>query len=205
MFDKILDEPLISKRHVTADLESRICLELRRGERLLWAGQPRPYLFARKFWGTAILGLVWTACTAPFLFFTDTVMQSARVQSGEGIVGALIPLMLVAIGLLIIRSPFWMRRTAKRTCYALTDRRATLWEAGWFKSVEVRSYGPESLTGMYRVEYAGGGDLVLAKERVTRPNCDGVQSVSTRHGFMGIENVREVEELLRRALLATDG
>ena len=62
-----------------------------------------------------------------------------------GAFGVLFPLFglpFVMVGVGMLSSPFWLRRRAKRTCYALTDRRAILWEAGWFGSVEVRSYGP---------------------------------------------------------------
>ena len=71
-----------------------------------------------------------------------------------------IPFVLIGLGMLT--SPFWAVRRAKRTCYALTDRRAILWEAGWFGRIEVRSYGPADLTRLRRVEYAdGNGDLVF--------------------------------------------
>ena len=60
------------------------------------------------------------------------------------------------------------------------------------------------LTKTYRVEYPGGGDVVFDEVYAIRPEIDCAPSSSVRHGFMGIENVREVENLLRRTLLANE-
>jgi hypothetical protein len=204
LFDRSLDEPLAGKCGASAKIETLARSELRRGERLLWVGQPRPKLFARQARGAVILGLVWTAFSTVFFTVAVSGMLSGSVRSVYDPI-AFLPPLLVLLGLAVLSTPFWMRRQAKRTYYALTDRRAILWEPAYFKAVEVRSYGAEALTGVYRVEYPGGGDLVLVEDHVIRPDNEGTRISTTKHGFMGIENVREVEELLRRMVLRTDG
>ena len=89
----------------------------------------------------------------------------------------------------------------RRIHYALTDRRALIWEPGWFRYT-VRSYAREALGRMVRVDRTGGaGDLVFEEYYTRSTDSDGMSS-TTRHqrGFMGIDGVREVEELVRLTL-----
>jgi hypothetical protein len=113
----------------------------------------------------------------------------------------------VAVGLGMLGSPFWMWRRARRTCYALTERRAILWEPGWFGSVDVRSYGPDDLGKTHRVQRRdGGGDLVFEEVVTLHRRHDGHRSANVRrHGFLGVDDVRDVEQRLRRTLLSGDG
>ncbi len=91
----------------------------------------------------------------------------------------------------------------RRIHYALTDRRALIWEPGWFRDrYTVRSYAREALGRMVRVDRTGGaGDLVFEEYYTRSTDSDGMSS-TTRHqrGFMGIDGVREVEELVRLTL-----
>jgi hypothetical protein len=190
------------------ELDARVRSELGDGERLLWVGQPRPGRFARSAIPIVLFGIPWTAF-ALFWMATASGVWFGGFK-GAGGVGALfacfplfgLPFVLVGLGML--SSPYWLWRRAKRTCYALTDRRAILWQAGWFGSVEVRSYSPAELTRISRTEHAdGSGDLVFEEVLSLGRDSDGHRTTrTTRHGFMAISNVREIEELLRKALLS---
>jgi hypothetical protein len=106
----------------------------------------------------------------------------------------------------MLSSPYWYRRKANRTCYALTDRRAILFEASVFGSVEVRSYRPQALSKMIRREDADGtGDLIF-EEPIRVQNGTRTRSAvgALGHGFLGIDNVREIEELVKKALLSEE-
>src|SRR5262245_34488753 len=62
----------------------------------------------------------------------------------------------------ILRTAFRGTWDRKQVVYALTDRRAILWEPEPFGGVAVRSYGPADLTELRRVEHPGDiGDLVF--------------------------------------------
>jgi hypothetical protein len=110
----------------------------------------------------------------------------------------------VLIGLAMFASPWWAARKARRTCYAITNRRAIIWDAGWWGRMEVRSYEPSGLGRIVRTEYADGcGDLVFEEIVSYGRDSDGDRTSRTiRHGFLAIENVREVEDLLRKTLLS---
>jgi hypothetical protein len=190
--------PLFNDSSLPADLSVQVRNELRDGERLLWVGQPRPGRFARQAGCVVLFAIPWTAFA--IFWMANALFPGAGGQGqGGGALDwcfALFGLPFVLIGLLLLSSPYWVIRHAKRTCYALTDRRAILRKPGLLGGIEVRSYGPAELTKLHRVDYSDGvGDLVFEEVKVGADG-DGTQ----RHGFLAIDNVRKVEELLRKAL-----
>ncbi len=72
-----------------------------------------------------------------------------------------------------------------------------------FGSTEVRSVWPEDMTTLHRVEYQGGGDVILQKFETTYHSDGRTYTREIKRGFMGIENAVEVEALLRRTLFAS--
>ncbi len=183
------------------ELDARVRSELQRDERLLWVGQPLPGRFAR---GGCILALFGLPFTAFALFWTAGAAFAAGSISGLFSCFALFGVPFLVVGFGMLSSPYWLRQKAKRTCYALTDRRAIVWNAGWFGSVEIRGYGPGQLTRIRRVEYPDGcGDLVFEEFTTLGTDSDGHPTSSTRrYGFMAIQRVHEVEELVRKVLLS---
>jgi hypothetical protein len=102
-----------------------------------------------------------------------------------------IPFLIVGFG--ILTSPLWAYLTAKSTVYAVTDRRAMIM-VGWPRAA-VQSYGPADIRDLQRVEGADGrGTLMFASQVWTGNN--GFPR-SSRIGFVGISDVRAVEQLIR--------
>jgi hypothetical protein len=52
----------------------------------------------------------------------------------------------------MLSSPFRMRRKALKTAYVITDQRAIMLAAGAFGSTMVRSFDPERLKDLRRVQ-----------------------------------------------------
>lgn len=204
-----MDGHLFDNSSLPVELETRVRSEIRVGERLLWVGQPRPGRFALQSLPIVLFGILWTGFAVFWMVSaSDFLFHGPGGNGGPGGFGAifacfpLFGLPFVLIGLGMLSSPYWRWRQAKQTCYALTDRRAIVWQAGTFGGVSVRSYGPEALGRIHRTEYAdGSGDLIFEEIVSVRCDSDGNPTTTTRHGFMAIANVREVEELLRRVLL----
>jgi hypothetical protein len=191
------------------ELDVRVRSELREGEVLLWVGQPRPGRFARSAIPLVLFGIPWTAFSVFWIAGASGLLFGGFQGGRPGFGGffACFPLFgvpFVLVGLGMLTSPYWLRRLAKRTCYALTDRRAILWQAGWFGSIEVRSYGPELLTKIGRTEHRdGSGDLVFEEIMSIGRDSDAHRITRlTQRGFLAIDKVRAVEELLRKALLS---
>src|SRR6202035_2197504 len=80
----------------------------------------------------------------------------------------------VAVGILLMVSPVWLRRRARQTIYAPTDPRAIGWERAWWGTVTVRHYSAAGLGRMSRSERAdGSGDLVFEEFTTVSSTTDG--------------------------------
>jgi hypothetical protein len=171
------------------DLRRRIDGELADGEGVLWLAQPRAGQFARRTLLLAAFGIIWTIFTVSFM------VQWGSGPFGHDLGSMLFQGLFVIIGLAMIASPLWMVHKAAATAYVITDRRAIVIEGGVF-STTVRSFGPERFHELLRVERGdGSGDLIF--ERKAWVDSDGDRRY-TDTGFFAIDNVAEVEKLLRR-------
>lgn len=194
-----MNMPPFDDRALPEEVRDRVRSELRDGERLLWVGQPRPGRFARRGWLIAILDIPWLVMSTAFMVIVSVALFGEAAQGPPRpewwfLFFFGIPFFL--IGLAGVSTPYRMRRQARRTVYAVTDRRAIVWEGRNFRQAKIHSVGPAELTRLRRVEYSGGvGDLIL----------DDHGEVRSRYGssrrFLAIDGVREVENLLRKALL----
>jgi len=180
---------------LSPELADRVAAELAPDERLLWVGQPRLDLATRPAFFLVPFGVV-------FAGFALVWMVGAVLLTG----GLLAPcgLPFIAVGIGFIASPVWLRRRARKTLYALTDRRAIVWEPGWFGAIAVRSYTAAGLGRMSRTERSdGSGDLVFEEILTISSTSEGTRWHTTRRGFLSIDKVREVEEMVRQALLSS--
>ena len=176
--------------------------ELRPGERLAWAGQPLPRLYRGMSIGLAVFGVVftgfalfWVAGSAAMLWSDHSFNRPPGVLKLFPLFG--LPFVLVGLGML--SAPVWMAKQARRTAYAVTDQRAICFRGGLFGGgVTVQSFDPVRLTSLTRRERAdGSGDLVFEEFTQRR----GTGSVTVRRGFMAVDDVRGVEELIHKTLL----
>ncbi len=170
-------------------LEALVRDELAEGEKPAWAGRPRV--------GRMVLGSL-----PMFVFGIFFFGFAAFWTGGAYLVGgpmALFGLLFLGVGLGMLASPLWAGYKASRTCYALTSRRAITWEPEIGAGLRVRSYRPEDLRSLVRNQRGdGSGDLIF--EEVTSYGHKGRRHV-TRRGFLAIDDVRGVENLIRSTLL----
>ncbi len=188
---------------LSPDLDDQVRSELQSGERVVWIGQPRPGPQMFQVLPIVLFGIPWTAFA---VFWTGmaawVISRGSPEHHGLPLAAWAFPLFgvpFVLVGIGMLTSPFWVRRKALRTCYVLTDGRAIVMEPLWLRGVRFRSYGPEQLASMWRVERRNGtGDLIFQETTST-----GAKRGQTRteDGFLGVERVREVEELVRDTLL----
>ena len=150
----------------------------------------------------ALFGLPLTAFA---LFWVSGALWATRRTPDFGLPGdgppfawafPLFGLIFVAVGLAMLTAPLWMRWRAGRTVYAVTDRRAVVWEGGL--STTVRSFDADALGDLERRERAdGSGDLILARDLRTTSHHGRRGVRTTEVGFFGIPDVRGVERLVR--------
>lgn len=177
------------------ELRSQVELELQSGERIVWMDQPIPGRLARGSIAIVLFGIPWTAFA---IFWVGMAAKGVSSMQG-GAIGWLFPLFgvpFILIGLGMLSSPYWIRRSARRSAYVITDRRAIIFQAGWRGSVNVRSFEPSALTGeLQRKQYGdGSGDLIFTQE--FRRGSKG-REYTTNIGFMAVRDVKGVEEMVR--------
>jgi hypothetical protein len=179
---------------LSAQNGDRVAAELAPNERLVWLGQPRFDLATRPAWFLVPFGIVFTIISlvifGAFAAFTAGIMAPCALP-------------FIAAGVFLIASPIWLRNRARKVLYALTDRRAIIWEPGWFGRITIRNYTAAGLGRMSRVEGPdGSGDLVFEEITTVSSSNSGTSTYTTRRGFLCIDKVREVDELVRRTLLS---
>jgi hypothetical protein len=177
-------------------LRLQVEAQLAPGEKLIWADQPVPELYARGAIGLVLFGAVWTAISV----FWEIGAAMSVYKSAHPIGSLALPLFglpFVLFGLALLTSPMIVRRLALRTVYVVTNQRAIVIKALLFGRVEIQSFPPDRLRSMTRKDRAdGSGDLVF--EEVWRRV--GHNSTVTRLGFMALRNVQDVENLIYKTL-----
>src|SRR5947209_6334372 len=140
------------------ELADRVARDLAPEEKLIWVGQPRIDLSLRAAWFLVPMGI----------FFTGFALVWMLV-AGLFTFGLLAPcgLPFIAIGIGLIASPAWLRAMARRTIYALTDRRAIVWQPSWFGRVVVQSFTAAGLGQMTRLERPDGSGNLVFQNSVT--------------------------------------
>lgn len=183
------------------DIDALAESELRLGERVVWRDQPIPRIIIKREIGGMVIGaILFAACLAGAISLLYGLFQADDLESTVLCVGFL--LMNAAIGLgpglLLLLSPYWSWRNAKRTYYVLTNQRAILFQASWFNTLKTYSFEPPQLADLPRVQFADGTGHVMftpllddsdAYHNVKRPIPAGL-------GFIGVRDVKRVAEAI---------
>ncbi|MEO1009543.1 MAG: hypothetical protein AAFX79_13350 [Planctomycetota bacterium] len=192
--------------------DPRIAPELRDDERVLWADRPVPrafnkatvsaVLFSIPFTGFAVF---WIAGAAGLIGGMGGPGQGGPGPSG-GVMGTVFPLFglpFVLVGLGMMSTPIWYRRRLKKSLYAITDRRAIIWQGAVFGGTQVSSHWAKDLAVLERRQRSdGSGDLVFERREKRWRDGDGDARRSVQEvGFMSVPNVREVERALHDHLI----
>lgn len=205
--DLPVEELDLEQADLPDNIRERIEGELSKGEKLYWVGMPsRRIVLIRSIWAP-IVGMLIFLFVFGFFVLPSLFMSSQGVAAGLGMVIIAGGFALVVGGSFCI-APLYNLWRAGRTCYALTSRRAIVWQAGIFGGVEMENYNPARLANMWRRDMwifgKGGGDLVFRSVTivtVTTGRHGGVSQNTTYYGFIAVENVRKVERLVREVLV----
>ncbi len=174
------------------DVAALLEAELQPGERITWVGQPIPGRFARGSIGIVLFGIPWTAF-AIFWIAGASGFHLPDFSNGSELFPLFgVPFVLIGFGML--SSPYWMRRKAGRTAYVITDKRALILDGGSWRSTTIRSFEPHRLGDIRRVQNPdGSGDIIFE-----RPWASDGSKQTTDHGFLAIQDVKNVESLIRK-------
>ncbi|MFA6280273.1 MAG: hypothetical protein WC612_05735 [Bdellovibrionales bacterium] len=180
--------------------------ELSGGERLLWTGRPLAF---RVFMSTLIIYLFAIPWTAFSLFWEAMAISLWFTKAGdkmpEGmgravmIVFPLFGLPFIAVGFFMLARPFIEGRRARKTIYAITDRRALVIRQGALREVASYSFDSSEFEISRKERADGSGSLFFASSQMVGKAGN---SRLTKKGFEHIGDVRQVEEKLRSAIRA---
>lgn len=179
-------------RDLPYDLRQLVERELNADETTAWVGRPRPIRMAIKALPMALFAIPFTGFAVYWMYSASGFKMPNGGNGGVSFFSLFgVPFVIVGVGLLF--SPLWKMRVAKRTVYAVTNKRAIVFEGGWGTSV--RSFGPDQLQNMNRKQRSdGSGDIVFKKEmHGTRRHDAPAKEI----GFLGIDDVKHAEEKIR--------
>ena len=175
--------------------------ELRPDEKLVWSGPAIPRLWSAGTIAPVLFAIPWTAFAIFWTVGAATATRSTGGSVGGGIMSSAFRLFgvpFILIGIAMLSTPLWTRRTLRNTVYAITDRRAISASINLFGTRKVQSFEPSRLTSMQRRQRAdGSGDLIF--EEFTTRVGSGTNTV--RRGFFSVADVAEVENVIRDTLL----
>jgi hypothetical protein len=204
-------------------LQTLVAEELDRGEKIVWLAQPVPRSgLPCAAWFPVFFAIPWTLFALFWMAGAAGLLDGAfSGQGGQPNWGraafALFGLPFVLIGLVMFCIPFWMKRrlrqAAARTVYVITDRRAILfdggyagdrglgamaagWLARWLKGTQIRSFGPDQLKELQRIQREDGSGDIILQTSTTRDAQGNLYPV--RVGFLSIPDVKSVEDMLKR-------
>jgi hypothetical protein len=164
--------------------------QLNPGERLLWSGSPA-------IGGAAVGGVPVTVFGIVFTAFAVTWIGGAISATGQaGGPWSLFPLFgvpFLLIGIALLLGPLWYAIAAAHTVYAVTEGRALIITGSGGRMV--RSFTSNDVEEVVRVERPDGSGSVYFAIRTTTSSRGFTRRA--RIGFVGIPEVRRVEQLIR--------
>ncbi len=180
---------------IALDIDSvarmRLDAELGHGERVLWMAKPRPRRQLRSF-GIYLFAIPWTAFSVFWIGMAGFGHGTPDVAS---IFFTLFGLPFLLIGIGMLAAPFVAVATARRTVYALTDRRVL--RIGWGRRTVTKSVLLSQVGPITRTSGADGyGDLKI--ETHTSSDGDGGRTTET-FNLDGVPDVAGLERLLLEA------
>ena len=185
--------------------QERIEDELTPSEAVLWAGRSSAQAMGAAAWvvswmmiggGTLAGSIIGGMALADFRLIGAGFLAIALTLLGGLFVWALL-------------YPGYQRWLAGKTCYVVTTRKALVWYPSWNGTPGLTIYEPKELAGVHTVESywcKGTGDVVFDKTvtvTVTRRKHGGTDRTTSvaHHGFLRIEEPRDIERLIRRELV----
>jgi hypothetical protein len=193
------------------ELVRQVEQELDRGEVLHFACRPSVVIAKWQAIGIGLFGILFAVIGGSFV-----AVYLAGGLKGMGMF-VLIPgvFLLVGVGITVFGAKAKLKQ-AVRGWYAVTDQRAIVFHASVFgSSGKATTYTPRELRGL-RTQNSwfqkGAGDVIFRTEihethttyhnRRTGSSRTEVSRKIIHYGFLGVENVREVESVIAEVLLA---
>ncbi len=181
------------EENVLHGVRQQIRSELAKDEELVWMGQPLAFIIMLQY---------------IHYFLVGGAVLVAGIYFYQGQVVMPVPIVFILIGIGVLGIPVLQYAAAKFTGYALTSKRTIVLlqkPTGRKRLI----YKPSDLVFMQREDLpnpAGAGHLIFYSEKIVDSTQDQAGHISTtektiNYGFMAIENIDEIERLVKKTLL----
>jgi hypothetical protein len=183
--------------NLPSDLAGAIEAELSPDEIVIWFGQPLARRMMREGWLFVAVGVILTGFEIVKRLFASPVDRDFRGFD------YLFYLFFILFIIPLYSHPHRLRRKARHTAYLVTNRRAIVFDANYNRGGHtISSFPPDRLRDVLRKQDPGGtSDLIFERRSVKGP--DGVESTDV--GFIAIQDVDEVERLIKQLSEPPDG
>ena len=178
------------------ETEQTITRQLDPGEGLLWSRAPSPGRMALSALPAMAFGVPFSAFSIFWMTMAHSMTSHSPMPGGAFNFFPLFGTPFLLVGLGMLTSPLWAYLGAGRIQYAVTNKRAII--VSGLLSTSVKSFVYSEIHDVQRVERAdGSGDVYFASRDVATQR-GGI--VHQKIGFLGIPDVRTVEQLIRSHL-----
>jgi len=178
--------------------------ELLPGETVVWSGRPiSRQRVAMKSLPQGLSGIVFVAGATAWMVGVSLqglgkahLVRVVRPFERQNVaLAAFAGLLMLPPGFVMLLAPYWAWRKAGRLHYLLTDRRAIVLELGTADGIVIHSFPAEKLPSIAVEESKdGSGDLVFERRSTM------VRGMTVSFGFIAVEKVREVGDLVTKTL-----
>jgi hypothetical protein len=174
---------------------------LQNGEKLVWSGMPvNAWAHLRPTFGMFMFGLLAIHLTAMFVasFFGYIDAPIEGLSKDSSVLNLLVLLPFFIFGMSAMLSPLRALVKMKNTLYGISDQRVFIVSKFLRKRVQSWSFG--SLNRLLCRDSRGNvGDVIFTHE--WKSDGDGGEII-VEHGFLGIENARTVEAMIKEGINA---
>jgi hypothetical protein len=181
-----------------AALPREIAALLAPGEKVLWLGRPRPYVFMLRGLTNLAYGVTWSVLGAFWYHGAGGIGRYSAFQ-GWWRLTPLFSLPFILAGFSFFFAPIRLGARARRTWHLVTNRRVFLAEARKGSIPHLCVFTRENLAALQVRKRSGGlEDLLFSRRAQENPHL--VPRLEA--GFFGVENGERALEAIRTAQLS---
>ena len=159
---------------------------LRSGEKIIWRGRPTPSAAIQTGWAEILFGL---------FFFSFAVFWTIGASAAGGFFG-LFGVPFMAVGAWMLSKPIRTKRRARRTYYAITNRRALIITRQ--DGYRVDSVYASEFTQFSRKDKHDGTGSIRFRKSVIRGRKGSYQLTTFSDGLWGVDDIRGADHALSK-------
>ncbi len=169
---------------------------LQPGEKILWQGRPRPYVFILRGLPNIAYGVTWSVLGAYWYHGSGGVSEDTSAFEGVWRIVPLLSIPFIIVGFSFWFYPIRLGMRARRTWYFVTNQRVFIAELNGKSSPQLRIFSPEEMAPPQIVKRIDGlSDVILTHRAQNNPHL-------TPHldaGFFGLTDGEAAADAIKES------